>query len=220
MCTFPRQSFLNFELKRNRVQLRQVESFSWQSKLRKAAYLEGAKNKVGMLSARVIDFQTASAELGVADFWGKGFLASKPQVNSLQATHILAKSLRQSYAKLKGDPKAQQQVTAAAMSVHATPDKQRTMESIATDYLSGEAAAAFTESTPQPTRSAPFNVDQSLLEELINFRRFELNTGVVVLAPFFHVDDSSSGVRLSSTDGKRYLQVVGEVEAEEARKSA
>jgi hypothetical protein len=84
-----------------------------------------------------------------------------------------------------------EQLYAAATALRVTPRRRTSLAEIADTYLEGSAREAFLNAVPDPsTVGLLFEVQRDVLERTLQFRVFELATGVVVSSPFGEIGES------------------------------
>lgn len=219
LWTFPQQDVFTLSMAGQQASLRTMEAFTRDSKLRKLALLEGAPQRNSMLTAQVVDFQAASGDRTAADFWIVDFLEARLQVGSTEGTQILARALRTAHDRSRGDVDTQEEITAAITALRRSPTPRWSIQSVATAFLTSQTATdALLNAVKPEERSVLFEVDKQKLDELIQFRRFVLNNGVVVSAPFVQIDVDGAVQISESDDGRRRLQVTGDIEEEQVRR--
>lgn len=222
LWTFPQQEVFNLHLTTHgKPKLDLLEAFNRESSLRKVALIDGPNTKTGMLSARVLDFQATATEKTVADLWIAGFLAARLQMNSTEGTKLLARVLRTAHAKTTDDQQAQDQILAAITALRVAPNPHQSLDQIERTYLTGTAAAAFRAAAGgSEVRAAVFPIDANQFDQLIQYTRFHLDTGVIVSAPFAALDPSDGAVNFTEDSGERRLHVEGRIEQEQVRTRA
>lgn len=217
--TFPQQEVFSLSVARGAANLELLEAFSRESSLRKIAFLEGPNTSTGMLTARVLDFQVTSADRSVADLWITKFLDARLQMSSAEGTQVLAHALRAAHNKTRDDARSQDQITAAVAALRVAVNPRTSLAQVAATYLGDRAYEAFLASTPREAQAAVFDVDQAKFEQLVQYRRFTLDSGVVVSAPFDELRDGGA-VQVSEENGRRRLRVEGGIEDEQVRTRA
>lgn len=216
LWTFPQQQVFNLYVTGGTASLELLEAFNRESNLRKVALLEGPNTASGFLTARVLDFQASAAERAVADFWILKFLQARLQMSDAEGTQLLARALRAAHNKTRNDQRAQDQIMAAITGLRVTKTSRWSLDSVVGSYLDGSAAAAFQGSARPEERAAVFAIDQTRLDQLLQYKRFTLDNGVVVSAPFAELEEDGS-VRIAEVDGTRRLHVEGTIEDEQVR---
>lgn len=216
LWTFPQQEVFNLRSTQGQTSLEILEAFNRESNLRKVALIQGPDTKSGMLTARVLDFQANSNQKTVADFWIVRFLAARLQMSDSEGTQILARALRSAHTRTRGDQRAQDQIIAAISALRVTNVARWSIDSVASKFMDGDAAAALISAVRPEERTAIFGVDPQRLDHLIQYKRFTLGSGVVVSAPFATVD-SGGGIEVSEVGGARWLRAEGEIQEEQVR---
>lgn len=217
--TFPQQEVFSLRVSRGSASLVLMEAFSRESSLRKIALLEGPNAPTGLLTARVLDFQVTSNDRSVADLWITKFLDARLQMSSAEGTQVLAQALRAAHNRTRGDARSQDQITAAVAALRVAVNPRTSLAQVAATYLGRRAADAFLDSTPPEAQAAVFDVDQTRFDQLVQYRRFILDSGVVVSAPFDELGDGGA-VQVSDENGQRRLRVEGSIEDEQVRTRA
>ena len=216
LWSFPQQQVFNLYVTSGTASLELLEAFNRESNLRKVAFLEGSNTASGLLTARVLDFQASAAERVVADLWIVKFLQARLQMSDAEGTQLLARALRAAHSKTRHDQRAQDQIMAAITGLRVTKTARWSLDSVASAYLDGPAAAAFHGSARPEERAAVFAIDPRRLDQLLQYKRFTLDNGVVVSAPFAELEDNSC-VRIEDVDGRRRLQLEGTIADEQVR---
>ncbi|WP_313539950.1 hypothetical protein [Leifsonia aquatica] len=216
LWTFPQQEVFNLTVRGGHPQLDMLEAFNRESNLRKAALIEGPNERTGMLTARVLDFQSTAAERAVADLWIVKFLHARLQMSDMEGTQLLARTLRQAHTKTRGDIDAQDQINAAITGLRIASGQRWSIDTVAATYLTGEAERAFLANVRPEERAAMFGIEHDRFDQLIQYKRFTLANGVIVSAPFVEIG-SEGGVTITEIGGKRVLQAEGEIEEEQVR---
>lgn len=214
--TFPQQEVFNLKIQEGSTQLEMLEAFNRESSIRKAALIEGVNDRTGMLTAKVLDFQSTAIERAVADLWIVKFLDARLQMSDREGTQLLARALRQAHTKTRGNQPAQDQINAAINAVRVTTGKRISVADVASAYMSGDAEAAFLASVRPEERTAGFSLEKERFDQLVQFKRFTLASGVIVSAPFVEIG-VDGGVTVTEVDGKRILRTEGEIEEEQVR---
>lgn len=214
--TFPQQEVFSLRVTEGKNNLVLMDAFSPDSILRKVAFFEGPRTSSGMLTARVLDLQVTSADRSAADLWISKFLDARLQMSSAEGTQTLAAALRSAHQKTRDDARAQDQITAAISALRVSSNRRVTLAQVANSFLDGQAAEAFLAATAPEARTAVFEVDQTKFDHLVQYRRFTLDSGVVVSAPFAELGDGGA-VQLSTDGNRRRLRVEGEIEEEQVR---
>lgn len=219
LWTFPQQEVFSLETGSAGASLVLSDAFSRDSRLRKAALIQGPNTKTGMLTARVLDFQASASQRAVADLWIVKFLGARLQMGDAEGTQLLAKALRNAHRKTEADPQARDQISAAIGALRVSTRPRWSIESVAAEYLDGKAAAALTGAVRAEERTVMFGIDVPRFDSLVQFQRFRLSNGVVVSAPFVEIGDGK-GVTVSDLNGRRHLHAEGTIEEEQVRSRA
>ncbi|EME22374.1 hypothetical protein G419_05562 [Rhodococcus triatomae BKS 15-14] len=214
--TFPQQEVFNLTVQDGHPQLEMLDAFNRESSIRKAALLEGANDRTGMLTAKVLDFQSTAAEKSVADLWIAKFLHARLQMSDTEGTQLLARALRTAHTKTRGNQAAQDEINAAISAVRVSTGKRISIAGVAAGYMSEIAEAAFLSSVRPEESTAAFTLDHDRFDRLIQFKRFTLASGVIVSAPFVEIG-VDGGVMVTEVDGRRILRAEGEIEEEQVR---
>lgn len=219
LWTFPRQEVFTLTLTRGQVSLEMLEAFTRESDLRKLAMVEGSSSRSSMLSARVVDFQAASGDRAAADLWIEKFLGARMELSDAEGTRLLAGALRAAHNKTRGDPAAQEEISVAIAALRLSTAPRWSLEGVASTYFGDAAAEAFFSGVRPEERTAMFGVDPETFDRLVQYRRFILDNGVIVSAPFVEIG-AEGGVEVSEVDGHRRLRVGGLIEEEQVRTRA
>jgi hypothetical protein len=219
LWTFPQQEVFTLSFRGNRVNLEMLEAFTRESTLRKLAYLDGNNSRTGMLTARVVDFQAAAADRAAADLWIVKFLAARLQMSDEEGTRLLARALRMAHGKTRGDLAAQEEISDAIFRLRASKSLRWSIDTVASTYLSGTAADAFINAARPEERGAVFGIDTETFDALVQYKRYILDNGVIVSAPFVEIG-VDGGVEVSEFDGGRRLSVEGQIQEEQVRTRA
>jgi hypothetical protein len=214
--TFPQQEVFSLNVSAGTASLVLLEAFNRESSLRKVAMVEGPNTNSGMLTARVLDFQAAAAERDVADLWIAKFLDARLQMNDTEGTQYLAQALRSAHTKTRNDVESQDQVLAAITGLRATSNLRQSLNAVADTYLSGAAREHFLASADPETRAAIFSLDRTRFDQLIQYKRFTLASGIVVSAPFTELGEDGA-VQVTDVDGQRLLRIEGQITDEQVR---
>lgn len=219
LWTFPQQEVFSLKTGSTGASLVLSDAFSRESRLRKAALIQGPNTKTGMLTARVLDFQAGASQRAVADLWIVKFLGARLQMGDVEGTQLLAQALRNAHRKTQDDPRARDQISAAIGALRTSTRPRWSIESVAAEYLDGKAAVALTGAVRAEERAAMFGIDVSRFDSLVQFQRFRLSNGVVVSAPFVEIG-SGKGVTVSELNGRRHLRAEGMIDEEQVRSRA
>lgn len=215
LWTFPRDAAFQFSHGDGRQRVRVLRDvFSQTSGLRKAAMFEGRQLRNHFLTGRALDYQAGGTTRDIAEFWIKRFLMCRFGLRGDAGTRLLARALKDAFDHCP-DPHDKEQLYATIMALRVAPARQHSIENIAETYLSGRAKAALLEALPDEGNAGLlFEVQPDVLEATLNFRVFELVSGVVVSSPFGEIGTS---VILSEGEAK-HLTCSGDVRIERLRK--
>lgn len=219
LWTFPQQEVFSLRTSSMGADLELTAAFVRESYLRKAALLQGPNNKVGMLSAQVLDFQSNVSDRSVADFWIRKFLEASLQMGTEEGTELIAKALRNAHKATRDNSEAQDQITAALIALRTMKGRRWSIDSVAHLFLDGEAAAALVGSVHGKERNVMFELDLLRFDKIIQYRRFTLDSGVIVSAPFVP-EGTDSGITVTTADGQRRLSAEGTIQEELVRTRA
>lgn len=184
LWVFPRDGAFQLRVNRDNPSIGILKNvFSQTSRLRKAAAFEGKKLRTDYLSGRVLDHQAGSPTRDVADFWVSRFLQCASSLRNEAGTRVLAKVVRHAYETCSA-PSAKEQIQTAMMAVRQSPQKRISLAAFANNYLEGEAKDAFLAAAPNnQTRATFFDFDRETFDDILQFRVFQLDTGVYVSTP-------------------------------------
>lgn len=184
-----------------------TDIFSQTSRLRKAAIFEGRNLRTNFLSGRVLDFQTSYKALDIADFWIVRFLQCTFGLVGEAGSRLLADALREATDE-SGTMTEKEQLFAAIMAIRNSPRNRWSFSEIADTYLQGPPRDAFLNAIPnEATRVSTFELDRVVIDSILRFRIFSLNTGVFVSSP---LDEVGSSVSLEG-DEDQFLECRGTV---------
>jgi hypothetical protein len=210
---FPQDDAFRLQSQARTIELL-TDVFSKSSRLRKLALFNGRKLRTDFLEASVLDFQ-AGGPGGVAEFWIERFLEASLTVTPEVGTRMLADAFRQA-ATSDLSFEQREQLQAAIMAVRSQPGRRLSLQQVATQFLAPAVAKPFLASAPnEESARSLFRPNRELLDRTLNFRVFELKSGVWVSAPLGQIGDS---VLLEPTPGERaegapgeHLRVEGDV---------
>lgn len=190
-----------------------TDVFSQTSRLRKAGAFQGKNLRTDFLTGHVLDYQANSSTRDIADFWIGRFLECTLALKDEAGTRVLARTLRRVYetcARAEG----KEQLQAAIMAMRRSPHRRISLATFADRYLDGEAKDAFLAIAPEaPTRAALFDFDLATFDSVLQFRVFQLHTGVYVSSPPSQIGES---VRITG-DRERTLSCEGTIVDEKMR---
>lgn len=219
MYVFPEES--TFALRRSNQEsteafLEHVSSFVLESRLRKVARFEGKNIKTHFITGRVVDLQIGSSPRGVADYWVTDFLDAGFAINDVKGTTMAADGLKLAFQKADGE--GRQRVMEVAMALMADGRRAWSLDRIAKEYLPEDLSSTFCSIAPNAdTLTGKFMLNKDLLRDRINYRVFQLSSGVWVSSPFHEVGRS---VKLEGQGNKQMLTARGVVESERVRSNA
>jgi hypothetical protein len=215
--TFPQDSVFQFDPKgRNGggPSVQALEAFSRGSHLRKAAIFRGQNRRTDFLSCRVVDFQVNASARAAADFWIEQFLDARLSLGSTLGTKLLGKVLRETVAKAE-DPDERLELVGAAQAIRQSNREKWSIESVARELLREPARSQLlAHPASQRNGDSMFALDRDAFDKLINFRVYQLDTGVWVSAPF---TAEPKGVSIEDEDDQRRLTATGLIVAETVR---
>jgi hypothetical protein len=217
LWTFPQDSVFQFSSggqsgKGPSVQV--TEAFSRGSHLRKAAIFKGRNRRTDFLSCRVVDFQVNASARAAADFWIERFLDARLSLSSTLGTKILAKALRETVSTAS-DPDERLELVGAAQALRQSNREKWSIGSVADELLREPARSRLLEHpAAKRNRDSLFSLDRDAFDKLINFRVYQLDTGVWVSTPF---TDDPEGVEISDDGDDRRLTATGLILAETVR---
>ncbi|OBJ08548.1 hypothetical protein A5625_14595 [Mycobacterium sp. 1465703.0] len=204
--TFPQQEVFSFSMRGSTTRLEVANAFARESNLRKVAFLEGKNVPAGMLKARVRDFQTSATERAAADFWIEKFLHARLQMDSTEGTRLLAQALRSVYNAAAGDEQRQEELNAVIAAVRVGRQRRLSINEVAR-RLSPLSGSALTTGISDEESAALFQLDAQAFDSLIQYRRFMLEGGAIVSAPFFEMN--RAGIEITELNGRRGLRLEG-----------
>jgi len=196
--------------------LARLNTFVLQSRLRKVARFAGKNIKSHFLRGEVVDMQIGSDPRTAADYWVVAFLEAEFAVTTDKGTRLVAADLRRAFDKADLAGKQQVMEVASALMVH-----QRnvwSLDKIAKEFLPSELRETFCSvAQNEQARTDRFTLSRELLKDRINYRVFQLESGVWVSSPFSEVGHT---VRLGREGGKRTLVARGVVQSEKVQRDA
>ncbi len=169
-----------------------TDVFSQTSRLRKAASFTGRKHQSQFLQGRVLDFQANQTAKSVADFWITRFLLCRFSMTGDAGTRLLARTVRQAHQDCE-DPDGQEQLYTGVMAIRRSPQKRISLQDFADRYLTrdGPAYQAFMNAVPaEDALVSLFDFQTDVFDDVLQFRVFQLRTGVVVSSPLKEVGES------------------------------
>jgi hypothetical protein len=190
-----------------------TDVFSQTSRLRKAAQFQGRQLRSDFLSGRVLDFQADHASRDVADFWIGRFLECRLGIAGDAGTRLLARTVRKAY-EVCDSLEDREILYTAVMAIRRSPRERVSPQDFADRYLSGRARDIFINAAPNADGlSSAFDFQRELFDATLQFRIFQLRTGVFVSSPLTEVGES-----VQITEGQeRRLSCEGEIVDERLR---
>jgi hypothetical protein len=190
-----------------------TDVFSQTSRLRKAAQFQGRQLRSDFLSGRVLDFQADHASKDVADFWIGRFLECRLGIAGDAGTRLLARTVRKAY-EVCDSLEDKEILYTAVMAMRRSPHERVSLQDFADRYLSGRARDIFINAAPNADGlSSAFDFQRELFDATLQFRIFQLRTGVFVSSPLTEVGES-----VQITEGQeRRLSCEGEIVDERLR---
>jgi hypothetical protein len=191
-----------------------TEAFSRGSHLRKAAVFSGKDRRTDFLSCRVVDFQVNASARAAADFWIERFLDARLSLSSNLGTRMLAKALRETVSAAEG-PDERLELVGAAQALRQSNREKWSIVSVADELLREPARGRLLDhAAAKRYKDGLFSLDRDAFDRLINFRVYQLDTGVWVSAPF---TDEPEGIDISNEGDDRRLTATGLIVAETVR---
>lgn len=217
LWTFPQDSVFQFSPGKRAGKgpsVQATEAFSRGSHLRKAAVFKGRNRRTDFLSCRVVDFQVNASARAAADFWIERFLDARLSLGSNLGTRILAKALRETVAAA-GDAEERLEVVGAAQALRQSNREKWSIGAVADELLREPARERLlNHPAAKRNRDSLFKLDRAAFDKLINFRVYQLDTGVWVSTPF---TDDPKGIEISEEGDSRHLTASGRIVAETVR---
>jgi len=217
LWTFPQDSVFQFSPSRRLGKgpsVQATEAFSRGSHLRKAAVFRGQNRRTDFLSCRVVDFQVNASARAAADFWIEHFLDARLSLGSALGTKILAKVLRETVGAAC-NAEERLELVGAAQALRQSNREKWSIASVADELLREPARSnLLAHPVAKRNKDSLFSLDRDAFDKLINFRVYQLDTGVWVSAPF---TDEPEGVEIEKAGDDRRLTATGLVVAETVR---
>lgn len=164
--------------------------FSQTSRHRKSALFEGRELRTDFLQGRILDHQAKSVNLDVADFWKARFLNCVLSMRDEVGSRLLAKAVRKAFEHTEV-PEQRQQLHAAVTAVRYSPHRRLSLTTFANRYLDPDIRPMFLSALPNDdTRHALFTFDRQTFDSVLQFRVFELDSGVFVSSPLDEIGES------------------------------
>ncbi len=210
---FPEEDTFRLKTVKDEAVLERLQAFVLKSKLRKVARFEGKNIKSHFILGGVADLIIGSDPRTAADYWVAEFLDADFAINSIKGTRLVAEGLKRAFER--AEPLEKQSVMEAAISIIANRRQAWTLERIGKTLLPANLAHVFCSVADNTeTRTSQFMLDKDLLRNRINYRVFQLETGVWVSSPFSEVGET---VKVSGTAEKRTLTCNGRIISEKVR---
>lgn len=216
LWTFPRDEALRFRQRKSGPTIQVLtDIFSQSSRLRKAAHFRGRNVRSHFMSGRALDFQAGHGTREIADFWILRFLQCRFGIAGDAGTRLLARVARAAY-EVCDDSIDQEQLYTAILTMRRSPNKRLSLQDFADRYLSGGAHGAFLDAIPNSeSRNAIFDFQTDVFDAAVQFRVFQLETGVFVSSPLKEIGQS---VRINDQKANRTLACEGSIVDERLRK--
>jgi hypothetical protein len=196
--------------------LEHLNSFVLESRLRKVARFEGKNIKTHFISGEVVDLQIGSGPRSVADYWVADFLQAEFAINDHKGTTLVAQALKAAFQK--ADPRGKQKVMEAAIALMASGRRAWSIRRIADEFIPADLSNAFCSVAPNvETLGDKFMLNKDLLRDRINYRVFQLETGVWVSSPFSEVGRT---VKVEDDGRRRTLTARGVIKEEKVQRDA
>lgn len=210
---FPRDESFQFRNNKSGAVVKLLQNtFSRNSRLRKAAMFEGYKTKADFLSGRALDYQ---AETGrkAADYWIESFLDCTLALKGEAGTKMLAQCLRKAFEGTE-DTGIRENLYAAMIAIRHSNQRRMSLKKFAGERLSASATQLFLSAAPnEDIKTSTFEFKKDVFDRTLNFRVFQLENGVYVAAPL-----GTIGRDVKVTGGeKRRLKCEGIVRDEKLR---
>ncbi|HTG34379.1 MAG TPA: hypothetical protein VLB76_15745 [Thermoanaerobaculia bacterium] len=190
-----------------------TDVFSQKSRHRKAAQFEGKNIRTGFLQGRVLDHQANAVSRDLADFWVSRFLQCVLSMKDDAGTRLLAKTIRLAYDDMV-NVEAREQLHAGVMAIRHAPQQRISLATFADRYLDKEARSAFlARVTNDHAKNSPFNFQRDVFDSTLQFRVFQLESGVYVSSPLSEVGET---VKITGTV-ERQLTCKGRIVDEKLR---
>ncbi|MBL9164631.1 MAG: hypothetical protein JNL18_18025 [Planctomycetaceae bacterium] len=210
---FPRDESFQFRNNKSGVVVKLLrDTFSRNSRLRKAAVFEGRRTRTDFLSGRVLDHQ-ASTGHKAADYWINDFLDCTLGLKGEAGTKILAQCLQTAFSKADSSA-IRENLYAAMLTAHNANWRRTSLRKFARDHLSPQAKTLFLDASPnEEAKGATFDFKKDVFAKKLNFRIFHLENNIYVSAPF-----DAIGTDVTLSDGRqKVLKCEGVVLEEKVR---
>jgi len=214
MYTFPEQDTLTLRTLSDEAILERLRTFVMRSALRKVARFEGKNIDSHFIQGEVADPLIGKDARSAADYWLDAFLDAEFSINDQKGTRLVAAALKSAFKLASAEEK--QAVMEAAIALMADRRQAWSLEKVADKLVPEGLREAFLVVAPnQETARSQFYLDKDLLRQQINYRVFQLDTGVWVSAPFSEVGET---VKLTGGGSKRTLTCRGVVIGEKVQR--
>jgi hypothetical protein len=215
LWTFPRDEAFRLHRGRSGPSIEVLtDIFSQSSNLRKAASFQGKQLRNHFFSGRVLDFQSSSSSREVADFWISRFLECRLGILGDAGTRMLSRMFQESFEKTS-DLEEKEALFGAVMALRHSPQTRLSLQDVAEDYLDGLVRERFISSVPNPeSLTSVFDFKREVFDSSLQFRIFQLESGVFVSAPLTEIGQS---VQVSEGE-RRTLSCEGEIVDERLRR--
>jgi hypothetical protein len=213
LWTFPRDEAFRLHRGRGGPSIEVLtDIFSQRSRLRKAAQFQGKQLRNAFLSGKALDFQANHAAKDVADFWITRFLECRFGIAGDSGTRLLARTIRTAYEQ-SSSLEDQEALYTAVMAVRRSPQRRFSLQDFSDRYLEGSVHDLFVNSAPNPeSLSSVFEFQREVFDSTLQFRIFQLDTGVFVSSPLVEIGQS-----VQIAEGERRLSCNGRIIDEKLR---
>jgi uncharacterized protein (DUF2267 family) len=184
------------------------DAFAAGTGLRKLARLSGHESRTQFLSAEVLDFQLASAQKNIADFWVERFLQARPRMNTDTGSRELAVALQRAFSVAAPD---ERDTVLAAMLKAGSGSVRKTSLARFADELPESVRGKFLRGLEPAVQRAVFEVNRGVVKE--NLSRYIVTTkdGVIISAPS---DLVGKTLAVRKSGRSRVVKYEGEVDDE------
>jgi hypothetical protein len=214
MFLFPEQDTFTLKTLREEAILERLRAFVLRSKLRKVARFEGKNIDSHFIQGEVVDLLIGSDPRSAADYWVDAFLDAEFSINDQKGTRLIASALKAVFNLASAEDK--QAVMEAATSLMANRRQTWSLNKVADRLIPDSLRESFLSHAPNDqTATSEFYLDKDLLRQQINYRVFQLQTGVWVSAPFSEVGET---VTLTTDGSTRRLTCRGVVVGEKVQR--
>ena len=184
------------------------EAFAAGTGLRKLARMSGHESRTQFLSAEVLDFQLASAQKSVADFWVEHFLHARPRMNADTGSRELAVALQRAFSAAAPDDR---DAVLAAMLKAGSGSVRRTSLLKFADELPEGVRSKFLRGVEPEMQRAVFDVDRSAIKENLSRYVITTTTAFAISAP---QDVVGKTLAVKKRGRSRVVTYEGEVDGE------